>query len=109
MVITSTPDAYSASEASLRLSLGVDFVTSLPEALALVANEEKVFIVGGATIYAQALPLADTLDLTLVEGDYDADTFFPAYEDLRDREFHLATEDVRDGFSFVLYRRNPSQ
>lgn len=41
--------------------------------------DDEVFIIGGGQIYAQALPLADKLYLTIVEGEYNADTFFPDY------------------------------
>lgn len=42
-------------------------------------EQEEVFIIGGGSVYAQFLPYADRLYLTLVEGEYEADTFFPEY------------------------------
>lgn len=42
-------------------------------------GENEVFVIGGGQIYDQALPLADKLYLTVVEGTFDADTFFPDY------------------------------
>ena len=45
---------------------GCDVVHSLDEALALFRPEEKVFVIGGAQIYAQALPLCDEFYLTRV-------------------------------------------
>ena len=39
----------------------------------------EIFIIGGGKVYEQALPLADKLYLTIVEGKFDADTFFPDY------------------------------
>jgi len=42
-------------------------------------TEYEVFIIGGGQIYQQALPFADKLYLTIVEGDYNCDTFFPDY------------------------------
>lgn len=61
---------------------GVVVVRSLDEAVAKAREEEKeeIFICGGASIYRQFLPLADRLYLTLVEGRYEADTYFPEYE-----------------------------
>ena len=44
-----------------------------------LGTENEIFIIGGGQIFAQALPLADKLYLTIVEGDYDCDTFFPDY------------------------------
>ena len=59
---------------------GCESAGSLNEALACVADAERVFVIGGAQLYAAALPLADELVLTeidaVVEG---ADTFFPAW------------------------------
>lgn len=46
------------------------------------ANEiekEEIFVIGGAKIFEQMLPYADRLYLTMVHGEYDVDTFFPAY------------------------------
>ncbi|MCF0200982.1 MAG: dihydrofolate reductase [Bacteroidales bacterium] len=56
---------------------GFEMVTSIPEALKLVENEEEIFIMGGGMIYAQFLPMADKLYLTRVEKTFEADTFFP--------------------------------
>lgn len=42
---------------------------------------DELFIIGGGQIYAQAIDLADKLYLTIVEGTYDADTFFPDYSE----------------------------
>jgi dihydrofolate reductase len=39
--------------------------------------EDEVFIVGGAEIYRQALPLTDSIYLTIIDHDFDGDTFFP--------------------------------
>lgn len=46
-------------------------------------SEEKIFIIGGGEIYRQTLPLVDKLYLTIVEGDYNCDTFFPDYSEFK--------------------------
>lgn len=56
-------------------------------------KQEEIFIIGGGQIYAQSLPLADKLYLTLVEGEYGADTFFPEYEN---QGFHVIREEKRE-------------
>lgn len=48
--------------------------------MAKTEEQEEIFIIGGAQIYAQAIDSADTLYLTLVKGTYGADAFFPEYE-----------------------------
>jgi dihydrofolate reductase len=55
---------------------------SLEEAIktAKERDPEEIFIFGGAQVFEEALPLIDRLYLTLVEGDFHADTFFPEYE-----------------------------
>lgn len=109
IVISSSPQTLSRSQQCQDLSLGLNFVSSLREAVQLVADQgkEKVYIVGGASIYAQALEIADTLDLTLVDGEHDGDRFFPAYEHLIGSQFQQISEEPHDGFSFTLYRRIP--
>ena len=42
--------------------------------------EEEVFIIGGAQIYAEAMPVADRFYLTVVEHPYEGDTAFPAWD-----------------------------
>lgn len=44
---------------------------------------QEIFIIGGGQIFEQALSLVDKLYLTLVEGDYGADTFFPDYSEFK--------------------------
>lgn len=76
---------------------------SLQAALAGCADAEP-FVIGGASVYARALPLASTLYLTIIDGvTPGADTFFPPI----DRKQWLETENERhEGFSFLtLVRR----
>jgi dihydrofolate reductase len=56
---------------------GCETAHSIEEALALCANDEKVFFIGGAMIYRQAYPIVDKLYLTQIHADFEADTFFP--------------------------------
>ena len=62
---------------------GVTMVSSLMEALILAPelNEEEVFIIGGGRVYTESLGFADRLYLTLVQGEFEADTFFPEYQE----------------------------
>lgn len=61
---------------------GCEVAHSLAEALALFQAEEEVFIIGGAQIYAEAMPVADRFYLTVVEHPYEGDTAFPAWNPL---------------------------
>lgn len=69
---------------NLRESENFVIVNSLEEAIEkakLASNSDEIFIIGGGQIFKEALEkkLVDKLYLTLVEGDYGADTFFPDY------------------------------
>ncbi|MCA3085726.1 MAG: dihydrofolate reductase [Rhodocyclaceae bacterium] len=55
---------------------GVEVATSVAAALALV-TDQTAFVIGGATLYETALPLADRIYLTAIHADVDGDTFFP--------------------------------
>lgn len=55
---------------------------SLEEAIekGKIIDQDEIFIGGGAQIYAQALPLADRLYLTMIDDEKEGDAFFPEYE-----------------------------
>ena len=55
-------------------------VGSLEAGIAAAAGEPELMIVGGATLYAAALPLADRLHLTRVHARFEGDTRFPPWE-----------------------------
>lgn len=98
VVLTSQPDAVPPYP-------DVEAYPSIDAAMAAVADEAIVFIGGGAEIYEQFLPRADRLELTLVEGHYEGDTFFPPFEHLVSSVFEVRDVDERDGFRFVTYVR----
>jgi dihydrofolate reductase len=84
---------------------GVETFSSLQSALDAVANDEKVFVIGGGTLYAQTLDRADELHLTIVEQDVEGDTFFPEYEKLIGSRFRLAKVEQGQGIRFEDYER----
>jgi dihydrofolate reductase len=64
-------------------AVGALVSASLPDAIGaatLVDGPDQVFVIGGAQIYALALPLADRLDLTEIHADVAGDARFPAYD-----------------------------
>ena len=83
----------------------VETYASIDAALDAAADAEILFIGGGEEIYEQFLPHADRLELTLVEGEYEGDTYFPAFEPLVGTAFEQTEVDKRDGFRFVTYER----
>ncbi|OGI24910.1 MAG: hypothetical protein A3E38_00130 [Candidatus Moranbacteria bacterium RIFCSPHIGHO2_12_FULL_54_9] len=86
---------------------GCTVVHSINEALAQAkqSEQEEAFIIGGASIYRQFIPFADRLYLTLVVGEYEADTFFPEYGDFT----RVVSEEKLDNgtyqFSFVVLEK----
>ena len=56
---------------------GVEVAHSLDEALALAKDTNEVFVIGGSNVYAQALPIADRLYITFIEGEFKGDIYFP--------------------------------
>jgi dihydrofolate reductase len=53
---------------------------SLKEAIAACAGDEEIFIVGGAELYLQAVPLVDTLYITEIQQDVEGDAHFPEFD-----------------------------
>ena len=86
---------------------GCDVYASLEEALQHCNKDEDIYIIGGASVYQQALPLADRLCLTEIDDTpAEADTFFPEYkDDWKEslREDHDTDEKHAFRYSFVDY------
>ena len=79
--------------------------SSLDDAVAAHAGQARIFIAGGGEVYAAALERADRMELTLVEGTYSGDTYFPPYEHLIGSRYQRAAVDDRQGFRFETYLR----
>jgi len=75
---------------------------SLREAVQHCAGYEKVFICGGASVYADALPLADRIELTVIHKQYEGDAFFP---EIDPAIWQITNTEDFDGFSFISYSR----
>lgn len=88
---------------------GCEVVHSVEEAIALCKDDEQSFVIGGATVYRQFLPLVNKIYLTKVFATFEADTFFPEI-DLSQFEQTAASEvftDEKSGlrYQFLEYRR----
>ena len=86
---------------------GAERAASLDEALELLGGEARVFVIGGAELYAAALPVADELLLTEIDAEVEGDTFFPPFDRAAfgevSRERHVSADGTP--FSFVVYAR----
>lgn len=91
---------------------GVDVARSLDEALDIVEGAPEIMILGGAKVYAEFLPRADRLYLTVVYAPFEGDTFFPAFDaeqwQVVKAERHEPDEKNRYAHTFfTLERRAP--
>jgi dihydrofolate reductase len=85
---------------------GAEKVASIEEAISICNSNEENFIIGGGMIYAQFLPIADKIYLTVVDRDYDADVFFP---EINYNEWAIETEaehpENDPPFKYLILRR----
>ena len=90
---------------------GADAATSLEAALALADSAPLVHVVGGAELYALALPIADELQLTEIDAQFPADTFFPAWDRSRFAEVAREPRQTAEGlrYAFVTYKKLPQE
>ncbi|SFE01167.1 dihydrofolate reductase [Paracidovorax konjaci] len=81
----------------------------LEEAIALArTHSDAVWIIGGAQIYAQALPLADAVEVTEIQQDFDGDAHAPTLGPEWQETARTETRPSAHGglpFAFVSYRR----
>lgn len=82
---------------------GAERAASLDAALALANDAPKVFVIGGAELYALALPRADELVLTEIDADFDGDAHFPPWPRAR---FVLASSEPHFSAAGLGYRFN---
>ncbi len=89
---------------------GILIVGSIKEALKFAKKiDENVFIIGGGNIYEQTIDLADKLEVTLVDAELKADTFFPIIDEKKwlktDEITHLKDEKNQFDFSFQTFEK----
>ena len=90
---------------------GAEKFASLQEALAACDGSEDIYIIGGASVYAEVLPLANRLCLTEVhDTPKEADAFFPDFKrdewEVAFREEHEPDDKHAQSFTFIDYVRN---
>jgi dihydrofolate reductase len=82
---------------------------SIDAAIALCADADEIFFIGGAELYAQAIPLADRLYLTEVDVEAEGDAWFPDYDRSAFREVvrerHTGEKGDALHFDFAVYER----
>jgi len=89
---------------------GATVVHSMADALAAAAGH-SAFVIGGAELYAHALPLADKLELTELAREFPGDAFFPEIDPTAWHETARAEQPpAAAGFdyAFITYERTQS-
>jgi dihydrofolate reductase len=88
---------------------GAQVAHSLDDAIAACGADDEIFVIGGAELYAQALPLAGRLYLTTVDAEVAGDTIMPEYDarDWREVSAVSFAADERHSYPFrcVTYER----
>src|SRR5689334_16590984 len=59
---------------------GCEIYSSLSQAISAMADQDELMIIGGATLFTQTLPIADILYLTVIDGEFEGDAFFPEWD-----------------------------
>jgi dihydrofolate reductase len=98
---------------------GVDTVTSVEQALALVDGSdgsdavEEIMVIGGGAIYKHCLPNADRLYITHIKAAIEGDTQFPAYDDSHWNKTasELRASDDKNAYDldFCVYQRETNE
>lgn len=94
---------------------GCQIVFSIEESIELANTEEtrasrqaqskEIFFIGGGQIYQQAIKFADRLYLTLVEGKYQADTYFPDYSEFNKEISREKSNDNGYKFEYIILEK----
>jgi dihydrofolate reductase len=100
-IIITRESAFQAEECTV--------VNSLTAALNAAAGSDEVFIIGGASIYEEMMPLMQRLYITLIHENFEGDTWFPAismkeWQEI-ERVDHDKDQDNHSSYSFIVLER----
>jgi dihydrofolate reductase len=88
---------------------GCEIVHSLDAAIAACRGAQDIFIIGGAELYRESLPLAHSLEFTEIHAEFEGDATFPQFppEQWREaaREIHSDEDGIAFRYDFVRYER----
>lgn len=87
---------------------GAMVVHSIEQALTVCAEDDEVFLIGGAELYQQGFAHADKIYLTEVNADFAGDAFLPNFDLTEWNELSRESYQAENGlaFSYVTYQRN---
>ena len=89
---------------------GCIIVDSMKKAIEACPKDETIFIIGGGEIYTLGMDFADTIELTRVHENFEADTFFPEIDNtkwkLTSEEHHPADERHKFNFTYQTFLKS---
>lgn len=89
---------------------GIEVVSSICEAVAMAATAEELVVIGGGSIYEMVIDVVDQMHLTVVEGEFTGDAWFPVFDDkqwvISSEEKYFADEKNQYDYSYLTYDRN---
>lgn len=103
-----TRDRSFSEHVSINQLIGTFVTYSLEEAIKLAKKKEtrgEIFIIGGGQIYKEGIKYADKLYLTIVEGKFYADTFFPHYSEFKKTVFNRESKDKKNKYTFQVLEK----
>ena len=82
----------------------VEVIHNIDELVKKYKNSEKeLVVIGGSQIYKTALPYVDKMVISLMEGDYEGDTYFPEFDE---NDFTVENKEKKEGFTvYTLIRK----
>ncbi|EPD53097.1 hypothetical protein HMPREF1210_00828 [Paenisporosarcina sp. HGH0030] len=87
---------------------GVTVVHSIEEAIEIARkHHEEVMVIGGEQIFKEVLPYTDLIYVTLIQNEFEGDTFFPPYEDGWDVASTSETITTDSGlqYQYMIYKK----
>lgn len=86
---------------------GIEVVSSLEDALKLAGDVEEIMVIGGEQIFKLTLPIADRLYVTLINHEFEGDTYFPEYGDEWKVVSKSELQHAKEGYTFqyVVFER----
>ena len=98
---------------NVRVVTSLDEALQLADSIATIDGAEEVMVIGGAELYAHALPLAQRLYLTLVDAEVAGDAWFPDFDEAAWREVaredHAPIEPNPYPYSFRILEKTAAQ
>lgn len=85
---------------------GAIIAHSLHEAITACQGDNEIFVIGGAEIFEQALPLADQIYATEIHAEFEGDVFFPEWDKKEWNEIKRTRCKGNFDYDFVVYETN---